>query len=130
MGKGSDYSEAAQLALQAGFPNEAKAFVDEGSQKKLLGVGADAARDQRLINLVAKKIVEDKATLAEGEKAAQKQATGDALVATGFNYVTYGQADKGLELMRKGLAKGGIKNTEAAKQIGRATGRERVRKDG
>src|SRR3546814_8572515 len=37
MGKGSDYSEAAQLALQAGFPNEAKAFVDEGSQKKLLG---------------------------------------------------------------------------------------------
>jgi hypothetical protein len=115
MEKGSDYMEAAQLALQAGFPNEAKAFVDEGYAKKLLGAGADAARDQRLKALVAKKITEDKATLAEGEKAAAQQASGDALVNTGFNLVTYGQADKGLKLMQQGIAKGGLKNPDMAR---------------
>lgn len=112
--KGSDYADATQLALQAGFPNEAKSFIDEGYAKKLLGSGADAARDQRLKLLVAKKIADDKATLAVGEKAAEKQASGDGLVATGFNLVTYGQSEHGLQLMQKGIAKGGLKRPDDA----------------
>lgn len=112
--KGSDYADATQLALQAGFPNEAKAFLDEGYAKKLLGAGADVSRDQRLKMLVDKKIAEDKATLAVGEKAAQKQTSGDALVATGFNLVTYGQVEHGLKLMQDGIAKGGLKKPDDA----------------
>ena len=115
MEKTGDYMEAAQLALQAGYPAEAKGFVDEGYSKKLLGEGADAARHQRLKDLVAKKLTEDQATLAEGEKAAAAQATGDALVATGFNLVTYGQNDKGLQLIQQGIAKGGLKSADQAK---------------
>ena len=113
--KTGDYMEAAQLALQAGFPGEAQAFVDEGYAKKLLGEGADASRHQRLKDLVAKKLADDKATLAEGEKAAAAQATGDALVATGFNLVAYGDFDKGIALMEQGIAKGGLKAPEQAK---------------
>jgi hypothetical protein len=142
MEKASDYMEAAQLALQAGFPMEAQGFVNEGYQKKLLGVGADAARQQRLKELIAKKLAEDKATLAEGEKAAARQATGDALIATGFNLATYGQADRGLALMQQGIAKGGLKfpdqaalhlgyvqllagrKTEAAKTLANVKGRD------
>lgn len=112
--RANDFSEAAQLALQAGFPGEAKSFVDEGYKKNLLGAGADAARHQRLKDLVTKKITEDKATLAEGEKAAAAQATGDALVATGFNLVAYGDA-KGLTLIEQGIKKGGLKYPEHAK---------------
>ena len=115
MEKTGDYMEAAQLALQAGYPAEAKSFVDEGYSKKLLGEGADAARHQRLKDLVAKKLTEDQATLAEGEKAAAAQATGDALVATGFNLVTYGQNDKGLQLIQQGISKGGLKAADQAK---------------
>ena len=115
MEKTGDYMEAAQLALQAGYPAEAKTFVDEGYAKKLLGEGADAARHQRLKDLVAKKLTEDQATLAEGEKAATAQTTGDALVATGFNLVTYGQNDKGLQLIQQGIAKGGLKAADQAK---------------
>lgn len=119
--RASDYMEAAQLALQSGFPAEAQQFVDEGYAKKLLGVGEDASRHQRLKDLVAKKIAEDKATMAEGEKAAAAQATGDALVATGYNLVSYGQADKGLQLMEQGIAKGGLKRPDQAKlQLGYA----------
>jgi hypothetical protein len=114
MQKAGDYMEAAQLALQAGFPAEAQSFVSEGYDKKLLGDGADAARHQRLKALVDKKLAEDKATLAEGEKAAAAQATGDALVATGFNYATYGQYDKGIALMQQGIAKGGLKSADQA----------------
>ncbi|WP_428310397.1 hypothetical protein [Hydrocarboniphaga sp.] len=115
MEKADDYMEAAQLALQSGFPGEAQKFVDEGYAAKLLGAGPDAPRHQRLKDLVTKKIAEDKATLAEGEKAAAAQASGDALVNTGFNYVAYGQADKGLPLIEQGIAKGGIKLADQAK---------------
>lgn len=114
MQKAGDYMEAAQLALQAGFPAEAQSFVDEGYASKLLGDGPDAARHQRLKALVEKKLAEDKGTLAEGEKAAAAQATGDALVATGFNYATYGQYDKGIALMQQGIAKGGLKSVDQA----------------
>ncbi|MDB5970827.1 MAG: repeat family protein [Hydrocarboniphaga sp.] len=115
MEKSDDYMEAAQLALQAGYPGEAQKFVDEGYAAKLLGTGTDAPRHQRLKDLVTKKIAEDKATLAEGEKAAAAQETGDALVNTGFNYVAYGQADKGLPLIEQGIKKGGLKLADQAK---------------
>jgi hypothetical protein len=109
--------EAAQLALQAGFPMEAQGFVNEGYQKKLLGVGvgADAARQQRLRELIAKKLAEDKTTLAEGEKAALAHGTADALVNTGFNLVTYGQAGRGLPLIVQGIKKGGLKYPDQAR---------------
>jgi hypothetical protein len=115
MEKPNDYMEAAQLALQAGYPGEAQKFVDAGYAAKQLGTGTDASRHQRLKDLVTKKIAEDKPTLAEGEKAAAAQATGDALVSTGFNYAAYGQADKGIPLMEQGIKKGGLKQLDQAK---------------
>jgi hypothetical protein len=115
MDKANDYMEAAQLALQGGYPGEAQAFADAGYAAKLLGSGPDASRHQRLKDLVGKKIAEDKATLADGEKAAAAQATGDALVSTGLNYVGYGQADKGIPLIEAGIKKGGIKLVDQAK---------------
>jgi hypothetical protein len=115
--KTGDYMDAVQLALQAGFPAEAQQLLDEGYKKKLLGEGADAPRHQRLKDLVTKKLTEDKATLAEGEKAAAAQPTGDALVSTGYNLVTNGQADKGLKLMEQGIAKGGLKRADQSKLL-------------
>ena len=113
--KASDYMEAAQLALQAGYPGEADKFVSAGYAAKLLGEGPDASRHQRLKDLVAKKITDDKATLAEGEKAAAAQPTGDALVSTGFNLVAYGDYDKGLALIDQGIKKGGLKQPDQSK---------------
>ncbi len=112
-----DYLEAAELAVQAGFPGEADSILKEGYAKKVLGVGnpADIDRQKRLQTLVTNKITADKATLAQGEAQAAKLPTGDGLLNTGLAYVTYGQADKGLPLMQQGLAKGGLKNAEIAK---------------
>ena len=113
----SDYMEAIQLALQAGYPGEADRLYKQGEKAGLLGKGnaADVDRQRRLKELVARKITEDKALLAEGERQAAKQTTGDALVVTGQNLASYGDYEKGLQLMRQGVAKGGLKRPEEAK---------------
>ena len=113
----SDYMEAIQLSLQAGFPGEADRLYKEGEKAGKLGkgTGQDADRQRRLKDLVARKIAEDKSTLAEGERQAAKAASGDGLVATGFNLVMYKDFTKGLELIRQGMAKGGLTRPEEAK---------------
>ncbi len=113
----SDYMEAIQLSLQAGFPGEADRMYKEGEKAGKLGkgTGQDADRQRRLKDLVARKVAEDKKLLAEGERQAAQAANGDGLIATGFNLVMYGDYNKGLELMRQGMAKGGLTRPEEAK---------------
>jgi hypothetical protein len=115
MQSAADYMEAAQLALQAGLPGEAQQYVDAGYAAKQLGQGPDASRHQRLKDLVAKKLQEDKVSLADGEKAATAQPSGDALINTGLNYVGYSQFDKGVALIEQGIKKGNLKKPDDAK---------------
>lgn len=115
MEKAADFMEAAQLALQAGLPGEADQYVKLGYEKKLLGTGPDASRHQRLKDLVVKKIAEDKATMAEGDKQAAAQVSGDALIAAGLNHVGYGDASAGVALIQQGIKKGSLKYPEDAK---------------
>jgi tetratricopeptide (TPR) repeat protein len=107
-----DYMEATQLALQDGFPGEAQRFIEQGFEAGVLGKGAQAEinRHYRLRRKVESDIAEDKRTLGEGEQAAMAMSGGDALVNTGFNYITYGTYEKGLPLMREGIAKGKLKH--------------------
>lgn len=115
LNKVSDFMEAAQLALQAGYPGEAQQYIELGYQKKLLGTGADAARHQRLKELVARKIAEDRATLADGDRQAAAQASGDALVSAGLNHVGYGDYAHGVALIEQGLEKGELKKPDEAR---------------
>ncbi|MEK6806371.1 MAG: tetratricopeptide repeat protein [Pseudomonadota bacterium] len=110
-----DYMEMAQLAVQAVLLGEARAIVEEGYVKKVLGTGTEADRQQRLKNLIETRLVLDKKELAATDAAAAAAATGDPLIRTGLAYVTYGDAAKGLALMEQGLKKGGLKKPEEAK---------------
>ncbi|WP_020648891.1 hypothetical protein [Solimonas variicoloris] len=105
---GDEALDATQLAIDAGLPAEAEHYLQLAQAK---GASGSAA----LKVTVAKKLAEDKASLAEGEKAAAQQASGDALVATGLNYIGYGQYDKGIALMQQGIAKGGLKKADDAR---------------
>ncbi|HKY89813.1 MAG TPA: hypothetical protein VJM11_02195 [Nevskiaceae bacterium] len=113
--EGKDYMEMAQLSVQAGLPGEAKAIVEEGYSKQLLGTGPEADRHNRLKALVEKKYTDDKATIASTDKQAAAAETGDPLVKTGMAYVTYGDAAKGLPMMEQGIKKGGMKFPEQQK---------------
>ena len=111
----ADYSELAQLALQAGSGAEAKQVIDKGFAAGILGVGPQAERDKRLRDLVNKRIDEAKKTLAEDEKQALAAKDGNDLVTIGMNQVYEGQKAKGLQTMQQGISKGGLKRPEDAK---------------
>ena len=111
----NDFSEMAQLALQAGSTAEAKQVLDKGYAAGALGTGPEAGRHKRLGDLVAKKVAEAQQAAAEEEKQALAAKDGNDLVSIGMNLVYAGQKPKGLQLMQQGIAKGGLKRPEDAK---------------
>jgi hypothetical protein len=110
----ADYSEYAQLALQEQQAGEAKRILDEGFAAGILGKGADAERQQRLLALTNQRAADAPKALAEAEKEAAADKDGNALVRVGFGYSALGQHDKGIALMQQGIAKGGLKRKDDA----------------
>lgn len=110
-----DYMEMAQLAAQAGYPEEGKQVVDKGFAASVLGQGAEGARHKRLADLMIKKIGEAKASAAANEKAAADAKDGNAFVTLGLANAFGGNAKKGVEQIEQGIAKGNLKRPEDAK---------------
>lgn len=116
-----DYVNSAQLALQAGFPAEAKQYIDAGYAAGLLGTGADTDRHKRLRDLTTKNLAADVKSLGQDDAQVAAAKEGTALFNSGLNYVLHGRAEKGLGMMENGLAKGGMKYPEDARmQMGYA----------
>ncbi len=114
----NDYMEMAQLALQAGYPGEAKKVVDEGYTSGALGKGADVDRQKRLRDLVEKRVADNQKVVTPGgadEAAAAAAKDGNALVNLGYNMFSSGQAAKGISLMEAGIKKGELKRADDAK---------------
>ena len=115
LSKAPEFMEMAQLALQAGFPAEAKKIIDQGYAAGVLGKGGDVERQNRLRDLANKQAAADAAAIAQGETEVSTARDGDALVAIGYNYVVNGKAERGLSLMEQGLKQGPLKHPEDAK---------------
>ena len=111
----NEYMEAAQLSLQAGYPAEAKKFIDQGYAAGRLGAGPEAERHKRLRDLAAKSLAEDMKTLGQDDTQVAGAKEGTALVNSGLNYVLQGDSGKGLAMMEQGMRKGGVKNPEDAR---------------
>ena len=102
--RGADeYLDAAQLALQDGFPMDAVRIIDKGYASGILGTGSDAARHKRLKDMAAKNLAEDKKALAREGSQSVAGKDGRALFNEGFNYVLLGKPEQGLALMEKGI---------------------------
>jgi hypothetical protein len=115
MTKADEYMELAQLALQAGLPVEAKAIVDKGYAASVLGTGDQAARHQRLKDLVLKSEADSAAGLAKIAADAATFKDGNELVKVGTVYASMGQHDKAAQLIEQGIAKGNLKRPDDAK---------------
>jgi hypothetical protein len=107
--------ELAQLAVQDGVPAEAKVVLEKGYSAGVLGKGSEAARQNRLSDLVDKTLAESKRTRTQDLADAQASKSGDDLVRIGLEYVYEGEADKGLALVEQGIKKGGLKRPDDAK---------------
>ena len=110
-----EYLDMTERAMATGFFGEAKQTMDAGYAAGKLGKGADASKHKQLLDKAAKGAADDAKTIDSGEAGALKAKTGTPLVNLGYAYVTLGQYDKGIELMKQGIAKGGLKNPEDAK---------------
>lgn len=113
--KAADFMEMAQLALQAGYPAEAKKVLEQGFASGALGGGAEADRQKRLRDLADKQLAEDQKNPGAGETQAGKSADGTALVNNGYNEVINGRYDKGIALMQQGISRGGLKHPDDAR---------------
>jgi tetratricopeptide (TPR) repeat protein len=111
----ADYLDMTQLALADGLPGEARKTIEQGYAAGVLGVGTDAERQKRLRDLANKSAADDRRTLDKSVDEAATQKDGSGLVNTGLDYVGYGEADKGITLIERGLQKGNIKRPEDAK---------------
>ena len=110
-----DYAALAELALLAGQPIEAKQALDAGFANGTLGTGAKAPEHKKLRAQADKQAADDQKNIGTGEASARKSKNGTGLVNLGYAYVTLGQYDKGIELIKEGIAKGGLQNAEDAK---------------
>ena len=116
----ADYMEFAQLALQQGVPAEAKAIMDKGYAAGVLGKGGEAARQQRLRDLVDKSLADSQAKRAQDEKDAQASKDGGDLVKVGMNYIYEGKVDQGAKMVEQGIKKGVRRPEDAKLRLGEA----------
>lgn len=115
MAGANDYMELAQLAAQAGYPDEGKKVVAKGFQTGVLKPEADNARPKRLDDLLTKRVAEAKANEAAAEAEARASREGDGLVRLGLAQAQRGEGAAGIKLIEEGIAKGNLKRPEDAK---------------
>jgi tetratricopeptide (TPR) repeat protein len=115
MAGAADYMEAAQRALLAGFPGDARSFLDRGFAAGVLGKGADAARQQRLAALARRQSSEDLKDLPAQAKEAEAAHQGTRWVKLGEAYQSYGQYGAAIAALQKGLKQGGLADPAAAR---------------
>jgi tetratricopeptide (TPR) repeat protein len=111
----AQYMEAAQLALQAGLPGDAKTLLDKGYAAGVLGKGAGAERQQRLSAMAGRQSADDVKTLPQLAREAEAAPDGLPWVKLGEAYASYRRYDEAIAAFEKGLKKGGLKHAEDAK---------------
>jgi tetratricopeptide (TPR) repeat protein len=110
-----DYTEMAELALDAGSPGEAQKVLERAFQRNVFTDQRSKDRAQRLLDNAKKRAASDQAGLAKLEQDANSATTGDKNVAVGRAYLGYGQYDKADDQLQKGLTKGSVKNEADAR---------------
>jgi tetratricopeptide (TPR) repeat protein len=112
-----DYTEMAQLALEAGSPGEAQRVLEKGIAKGVFTDPRAKAKNQRLLESAKKAAATDQASLQRIEKEAEAAPNGAKNVGLGLAYFGYGQYDKAAEAISKGIAKGGLRNESEARLL-------------
>lgn len=101
-----DFTSAAQLAVLASLPGEARALLQAGMEAGVLGKGAGAQAQRDLLARVTRESDTDRAQLDESEKQAAAASDGRRLFLVGQAAWSYGQHERAIRVMEQALAKG------------------------
>jgi hypothetical protein len=112
-----DYTEYAQLAIEAGSPGEAQAILEKGMAKNVFTEPKLIDRNKRLLDTAKKQAAADQAGLDKISKDAAAGKTGDKDVSVGLAYLSYKQYDKAIEAISRGLSKPGVQNEGEARLL-------------
>jgi len=114
MNQASEYIEMADHATASGLPGEAQYILEKGLKNGGIANQHDKDRANRALTDAKTAVALDKGTLEQQEASAIKKPTGDADVKLGAAYLSYGMNDKAIEALKRGLGKGGVKDTDEA----------------
>jgi len=114
MKEASQYTEMAQLALGQGLPGEAQAILEKGQQKGMFNEQREKDLANRVLSDAKQAVSLDKGTLDKQDASARAKPTGEADTKLGAAYLSYGQNDKAIEALQRGISKGGVKNPDEA----------------
>jgi tetratricopeptide (TPR) repeat protein len=116
LSRSSDFVEMAQLAIDAGVPGEAQKIVEQGMESGALKSGDknEQGRYDRLLASAKKQADADRASLPQLAKEAEKAAQGQADIALGQAYLSYGQLDEAIAVLQRGLKKGTVTDADEA----------------
>jgi tetratricopeptide (TPR) repeat protein len=110
----AEFMEMAQLALGQGLPGEAQAVLDKGFEKGVFKTAKQKEQATQLLNESKRAVTLDKSTLASQDTAARAKTTGDNDTKVGAAYLSYGENEKAVDALQRGLGKGGVKNPDDA----------------
>lgn len=104
-----DYSNATQLGILLGYPQEAVAFEQKGFDAKILS----GPRQERLMAKAKEGAAQQQAQMAQIDKQAHAAKSGDALIKLSEVYWGLGRYQDGLDAAEAGIKKG-VKDSDQA----------------
>ena len=112
--RGGDFAEMADIALDEGYPGETQSVLQKAFAENVFTEQRDKDRYQHLLDGAKQRAAIDLAALPKTEQDAANAPAGDRLVQVGAAYLSYGQTDKAVAAISKGIAKGSLKYPEEA----------------
>jgi tetratricopeptide (TPR) repeat protein len=112
-----DYTEYAQLAIEAGSPGEAVSILEKGMQKNVFTDARNTDKAKRLLESARKQAETDKASLDKVASDAAAAKTGQKDVGVGLAFLSYKEYDKAYQAIERGLSKPGVQNEAEARLL-------------
>jgi tetratricopeptide (TPR) repeat protein len=109
-----DFTDFAQLAIEAGSPGEAEQVIQQGLQANIFPDSRMKGKAQRLLVDAQKAAKRDQQTLDRQAHQAALAHSGDQDVGVGLAYFGYQQYDKAVQALQQGIAKGNLKDPPSA----------------
>lgn len=110
----ADFTEMAQLSIEQGTPCEAQRVIEKANAENVFTEQRDKDRTGRLLEQAKKLCAADQQGIDKFEQEAKAAAQGEGDVRLGQAYLSFGQYDKAVEAIQRGISKGGLRQPEEA----------------